>query len=667
MLTKEIIEKKYPGKKLEKIKYLNLWGEDLENVDIISQMKSLKVISLSANKISSLKPFEKLGNLKELYIRNNNISNIDEIDYLKDNANLKSLWMSENPVSKNEKEFRKAIIEKLPNLTTLDNTPIPEIKKDIDKKKEIDMKDKTIEFKKKKDNDNDIVIQGTEGEIIDNTDNNDNNENKDDINKDNDKKDEDIKDKKVTEENIEKSEEDDIFDELIGDDKKKEVEKPKEKQINELKQTKNRLLVSTVDKLSDLLQEYDKEHGTINANEYKSNQNPNDKSNFLDSKSDIFKTGFSYKHNNETIKKIDKEMITPPENNEKKETTPDVNENKDKAENNNNLDKEKNKDADNDKDKEDNNPLKVSFKEQNNELLNDILKDVDTSQTFVRKTNTNKTIKINPNTTNTNDDNVSETTHITNDKDNNSFTKNLNDMVKNSNMNVVASQSFKIGGNTGLDNILSEVHTSQTMVKKSNDNSISKILGDVKTSQSMNKRKDQQVKDILKDVETTTTNFNKMSNKMIINNIEKNNNQNQNLQSIDDIRKIFNNDYPNSNNINNLYGNNNVKDTRINNIFKNEFISSDSMSNSKQKGPYKLEYNNNINDMMNKKKEYEYEYGTTSGNENNMKKGGNNGNNNFNLNPNHMHKINAIINLLEDLNLENLIHVKNQIMKMINQ
>ena len=646
MLTKEIIEKKYPGKKLEKIKYLNLWGEDLENVDIISQMKSLKVVSLSANKISSLKPFEKLDNLKELYIRNNNISNIDEIDYLKDNANLKSLWMSDNPVSKNEKEFKKAIIEKLPNLTTLDNTPIPEIKKDIDKKKDINDKDKTIDFKNEKDND--IVIQGTEGEIIDNTDNNDN---KADINKDNDKKDE---NNKVTEENYEKTEEDNIFDDLIGDDlkDKKEEEKPKEKQINELKQTKNRLLVSTVDKLSDLLQEYDKEH-TINTNEDKSNQNPNEKSNFLDSKSDIFKTGFSYKNNNETTKKLNKEMITPPENNEKKETTSNVNENKDKVENNNNLDKDENKDKDKDKEKEDNDPLKVSFKEQNNELVNDILKDVDTSQTIVRKTNSNKTIKINPNVTNTNDDNVSETTHLTIDKDNNSFTKNLNDMVKNVNTNVVTSQSFRIGGNTGLDNILSEVQTSQTMVKKSNDNSISRILGNVKTSQTMNKRKDQQVKDILRDVETTT-NFNKM------NNIEKNNNQN--LQSIDDIRKIFNNDYPSSNNINNLYGNNNVKDTRINNIFKNEFISSDSMSNSKQKGPYKLEYNNNINNIMNKKNEYEY--GAPSGNNNNNKK---DGNNNFNLNPNHMHKINAIISLLEDLNLENLIHVKNQIMKMVNQ
>ena len=655
MLTKEIIEKKYPGKKLEKIKYLNLWGEDLENVDIISQMKSLKVISLSANKISSLKPFEKLENLKELYIRNNNISNIDEIDYLKDKANLKSLWMSDNPVSKNEKEFRKAIIEKLPNLTTLDNTPIPEIKKDVEKKKDMNDKDKTIEFKNEKDND--IVIQGTEGEIIDNTDNNDN---KVDTNKDSDKKDEDNKNNKVTEENIEKTEEDNIFDDLIGDDlkdKKEEKEKPKENQINELKQTKNRLLVSTVDKLSDLLQEFDKDHTINTNNEDIITQNPNDKSNFLDSKSDIFKTGYSFNKNNKSTKKLNKKMITPPENNEKKETKPDVNENKDKVENNNNLVKDENKDKD--KDKEDNDPLKVSFKEQNNELVNDILKDVDTSQTIIRETNSNRNIKMNPNVTNTNDDNVSETTHLTNDKDNNSFTKNLSEMVKNSN-NVATSQSFKVGGNTGLDNILKEVHTSQTMVKKSNDNSFNKILGNVNTSQSMNKRKDQQVKDILKDVETTTTNFNKKSSRMFNNNIEKDNNQN--LQSIDDIKRIFNNDYPSSNNFNNLYGNNNVKDLRPNNIFKNEFIPGDNMSNNKQKGPYKLEYNNNINDMMNKKKEYDY--GIPSGNGNNNKKGDNN---NFNLNPNHMHKINAIISLLEDLNLENLIHVKNQIMKMVNQ
>ena len=195
MLTKEIIEKKYPGKKLEKIKYLDLWVKDLENVDIISQMKSLKIINFSGNKISSLKPFGKLEHLKELYIRNNNISNIEEINYHKDNENLKSLWMSKNPVSKNEKEFRKAIAEKVPNLSTLDNTPISEIKKNLDNIKD--------------------------GEIIDNTDNNGNKV-------DNDKKDEDFQKNKVAEENIEKTEEDQIFADLIGDVyKKEEVKNPK--------------------------------------------------------------------------------------------------------------------------------------------------------------------------------------------------------------------------------------------------------------------------------------------------------------------------------------------------------------------------------------------------------------------------------------------------------
>ena len=83
MLTKEEIEKKYPGKKLEDIKILDFYGNDFSNIDIISQMKSLKIISLSSNKVSSLKPFKDLPNLKELFLRDNIIENVDEIDYLK--------------------------------------------------------------------------------------------------------------------------------------------------------------------------------------------------------------------------------------------------------------------------------------------------------------------------------------------------------------------------------------------------------------------------------------------------------------------------------------------------------------------------------------------------------------------------------------------------------
>ena len=78
MLTKEEIEKKYPGKKLEDIKILNFYGDDFSNVDVISKMNSLEVISLSQNKISSLKPFQNLRHLKELILINNEIISFSE-------------------------------------------------------------------------------------------------------------------------------------------------------------------------------------------------------------------------------------------------------------------------------------------------------------------------------------------------------------------------------------------------------------------------------------------------------------------------------------------------------------------------------------------------------------------------------------------------------------
>ena len=217
--------------------------------------------------------------------------------------------------------------------------------------------------------------------------------------------------------------------------------------------------------------------------------------------------------------------------------------------------------------------------------------------------------------------------------------------MKNANISTNLSQSFRVGGNTGISNILKDINTSQTIVKK-NENEINKILGEVNTSQTMNKRKDQQVNDILKDVETTATNFNK-------NNKNIDNNNNQNLQSIDDIRKIFNNDYPNSNLYNN---NNNLKDSRMNNIFKSEMIPGDNrfIPNNKGKGPEKP--------VIRKfKQNYEYGYNKPTEDNGQYMQNENGQNNKYNINLKHMNKINVIINLLEELNSENLIHVKNQI------
>ncbi|CAD7002699.1 unnamed protein product, partial [Ceratitis capitata] len=49
------------------------------------------------NKITTLQPFEDCLKLQELYLRKNNIQDINEIAYLQNLPVLKYLWLEENP------------------------------------------------------------------------------------------------------------------------------------------------------------------------------------------------------------------------------------------------------------------------------------------------------------------------------------------------------------------------------------------------------------------------------------------------------------------------------------------------------------------------------------------------------------------------------------------
>ena len=553
MLTKEEIEKKYPGKKLEDIKVLNFYGNDFDNVDIISQMKSLKIISLSSNKISSLKPFMNLQNLKELIIRNNNIENVDEIDYLKNCDKLSSLWLEENPVCKKE-EYKEHLVKTLPNLKNLDNTNMTEIKEEIEKKEK--------------------------------------NKNENGMSKD--------KNKEKTNKNITYNE----------------------------------------DKLEDLLLDYEKENNIELNEDNKDNKEnkkeDNNKNKLLGSKSDIFKSEF-----------INKDET----NNKETEIPTKENSEINKTDNNNNI-TESNKES-----KSSLGFSKIQMgslvNDPNSDILNDILRNVDTSQSIIRKNNSNPVNAKSPNldilnnkNTNIKHEDPKEKINI-----NSNLTKNLNDLLKdakldNNNNNIIPIQPKN--NDTEINNILNNVDTSQTIVNK-NDKEINNILNNVDTSQTMHNKKDKEVSNILKDVQTTNSNLSEFE----LNN-DKNNN---NFQSIEDIRKMFNNDYkPNGmSNISNIYGNNNIRDTKINNIFKSEMITSDSFtrnSSSKQNGPYKPDFN-----IPNNMQNYNY-YGYENQNYNQRR--------NYNIKPSHEHKINAITNLLEDLNFENLMIVKNHIINKLN-
>ena len=98
-LTTELIMFKTKTNQLDRIRNLNLCANDLANIDIVSQMTALEVLSLSVNSINTLKDIGSCLNLKELYIRRNCVENLDEIEHLVPLKNLKIIWLAENPVA----------------------------------------------------------------------------------------------------------------------------------------------------------------------------------------------------------------------------------------------------------------------------------------------------------------------------------------------------------------------------------------------------------------------------------------------------------------------------------------------------------------------------------------------------------------------------------------
>ena len=122
-LTLEFIQSKCPNQKLEEIKNLNLWGNELEDISLLGNLSNLEIASLSINKIKNLEPLKNLTNLKELYLRKNLIDDLKQIENLKNLQNLKILSLVDNPVV-SLPNYRKKVLEIFPNLIKLDDINI---------------------------------------------------------------------------------------------------------------------------------------------------------------------------------------------------------------------------------------------------------------------------------------------------------------------------------------------------------------------------------------------------------------------------------------------------------------------------------------------------------------------------------------------------------------
>jgi hypothetical protein len=120
-----MILKKARTDSLEKVKHLNAWGCKLSDLSILSALPQVAVLSLSVNKIRSLAAFANCPSLTELYLRKNEVADLEEIQHLRGLKGLKILWLSDNPCA-DAGSYRDTVLRTLPQLKKLDNVTVTE-------------------------------------------------------------------------------------------------------------------------------------------------------------------------------------------------------------------------------------------------------------------------------------------------------------------------------------------------------------------------------------------------------------------------------------------------------------------------------------------------------------------------------------------------------------
>ena len=119
-LTEEMVVARTRMSDFSAVKKLNCWGTELTDVSILRKMKNVEVLSLSVNNINTLADFQYCLSLQDLFVRKNNIKDLNEVCYLQGLPHLRNLWLGENPCAEKD-GYRMAVLRALPNLQKLDD------------------------------------------------------------------------------------------------------------------------------------------------------------------------------------------------------------------------------------------------------------------------------------------------------------------------------------------------------------------------------------------------------------------------------------------------------------------------------------------------------------------------------------------------------------------
>jgi hypothetical protein len=130
VLSEELILQKTRTDRLESVRNLNLWGCALNDLSILRRCPNLQSCVVSKNQIRNLRFFTENKQLRELFIRKNEIDDLSELVHLQGLPALTVLQLEGNPVVSRESQggdawqYRLKVLAMLPRLQRLDNTEV---------------------------------------------------------------------------------------------------------------------------------------------------------------------------------------------------------------------------------------------------------------------------------------------------------------------------------------------------------------------------------------------------------------------------------------------------------------------------------------------------------------------------------------------------------------
>ena len=126
-LTLDFILSKANANNPKSIRALNLRGNKIFDISILSELSSLEIISLDANQIKDISAFKKLKNVREVQLRDNQITDFNQLENLKNCKKLEKLAIKDNPIA-NISNYHQKIIEILPQLKKIDDIEVKQLK-----------------------------------------------------------------------------------------------------------------------------------------------------------------------------------------------------------------------------------------------------------------------------------------------------------------------------------------------------------------------------------------------------------------------------------------------------------------------------------------------------------------------------------------------------------